>query len=142
MSLVVGTNSWVSLSEANTYFTTRIGTAGWDNLTTDAEKNSYLITAYNWIKYDPTFNVPADSTEEDVKKGQCEAALFLINHYEDYQRREAQIASGITKFNYSEWHEYLSESTKPRSIINFFASAGFYNGGVASTLLHDNSTIT
>jgi len=142
MALTIGTNSWISLSDAETFFSEHIGAAPWDALADDATKEKYLISAYRWVATDPMFDVPAASDSQNVKYGQCEAALFLINHYEEYQKRDAMQAAGITKFNYSEWHEYLGELTKPRSVVNYFTSAGFYSGGVAMTILKDPAILT
>ena len=80
MSITVGTDSWTSLADANTFFESHIGSSVWDDLS-DLDKEKYLKTAYRWIYYDSAFTVPAASSETAVKYGQCEAALFLINYY-------------------------------------------------------------
>jgi hypothetical protein len=130
MSITVGTDSWVTLAEANTYFESHIGSAPWDALT-ENEKEKYLKSAYRWIFYDNAFTVSAASTETGVKYGQCEAALFLINYYTEYDKHDAMGAMGIKKFRYSKRSEDLSEVKKPASVINYFSSLALYSGGVA-----------
>jgi hypothetical protein len=130
MSIVVGTNSWITLADADTYFTTHIGSDPWDALS-DANKEYYLVTAYNWIYYDSAFSVPAASTETAVKYGQCEAALYLISYYTDMKKHEAMIASGITSFEYGKRQEDLTQIKKPQIVINMFSSVALYNGGVS-----------
>jgi len=138
-TIVVGTNSWLTLAEAETYFESRINADDWNNLPDDNTKNQYLITAYNWLFYDPGFFAPASATEQAVKNGQCEAALFLAGYAEEYSKREALIASGVKDFTYSKWSETLGEVKKPDSVINYFISAGYYAGANAFVLTPDIS---
>jgi hypothetical protein len=126
-TIVVGTNSWLTLAEAETYFESRINSDSWNALS-EGDKNIYLITAYNWIFYDPGFFAPASATNSAVKNGQCEGALFLINYGEEYEKREALLASGVTEFKFSKWSEKLGEAKKPDSVTNYFISAGYYAG--------------
>ena len=140
MALTVGVNSWVTRAEADAYFDDRIDSDPWTSLSVE-NKDKYLITAYNWIKFDPMFVAPAGSTSQAVKNGQCEAALFLINYSLEYERRGALIASGVKKFQYSRWTENLGEITKPYAVINYFTSAGYYNGGVSMTIIKDSFRI-
>lgn len=129
-TIIVGTNSWLTLTEAETYFESRAQSDSWNALS-EGDKNIYLITAYNWLFYDPGFFAPASSTSQAVKNGQCEAALFLIDYGEEYNKREALIASGVKDFKYSKWSETLGETNKPDSVTNYFISAGYYVGGNA-----------
>lgn len=130
MALTVGTNSWISRADADTYFEDHIGSAPWDALS-DANKDKYLITAYRWIYYDSAFNVPASSSEAAVKYGQCEAALFLITYYSDFTKHEAIRASGIKSFRYGKRSEDLQDVKKPQIVIDMFSSVAMYNSGVA-----------
>lgn len=139
MSIVVGTNSWITLADADIYFSTRINSDTWDALT-DENKNKYLITAYNWIYYDSAFNVPASSTETAVKYGQCEAALYLITYSSDMSKHDAMIASGITRFKYGKREEDLGTVKKPKTVIDFFSSVGYYSGGVALFSVSNSET--
>ena len=130
MSITVGTDSWISLADAETFFASHIGATPWDALL-DNDKEKYLKTAYRWIYYDSAFSAPAASSETAVKYGQCEAALFLINYYSEYDKHEAMTAMGIKSFQYSKRSEDLTEVKKPASVIKYFSSVAFYSGGVA-----------
>lgn len=130
MSIAVGTNSWITLADADIYFSGHIGSNPWDVLS-ESDKEKYLISAYRWIYYDSAFNVPAASTESAVKYGQCEAALFLISYYTDYSKHEAMQAVGIKSFSYGKRSEDLMEVKKPQNVINMFSSVAMYNSGVA-----------
>lgn len=130
MSITVGTDSWVTLAEADTYFESHIASDPWDALS-DTNKEKYLKTAYRWIYYDSAFPVPAASTETAVKYGQCEAALFLISYYTDWSKHDALLASGVKKFKYGKRSEDLTDVKKPQIVINYFSSVALYDGGVA-----------
>lgn len=142
MALVVGINSWVTLVEAEAYFLDRIDIEKWNALADNPTKEKYLVSAYRWVYYDPDFIAPSSAIDEEVKIGQCEAALFLLNYSKEYDKRAALIQSGVKKFQYSRWTENLGEVKKPISVINPFAKIGYYNGGVSSALLVDDSTLT
>lgn len=135
-SIVVGTNSWVTLAEANAYFDTRINNFEWKKLSSENRK-IYLISAFYWLLYDSAILAPASATIDAVKFGQCEAAFFLIKYAEEHEKRDALISSGVKNFDYSKWSEDLTEITKPKSVVNYFSSAGYYAGangfGVVTT---------
>ena len=139
MAITVGTNSWITLADADIYFSSHIGSAPWDALS-DSEKEKYLITAYRWIYYDSAFNVPASSSEGAVKYGQCEAALYLISYYSDNSKREALIAGGVKRFQYGKREEDLTEVKKPQIVINMFSSVAMYNGGVSIFSVSNSET--
>lgn len=139
-SIIVGTNSWCTLSEAESYFATRIGSSAWSALSSDTEKEKYLISAYNWIRYDSAFSVTGDETLAPIKYGQCEGALFLASFYDEYMKREALIASGVTEFTYSKWSETLGETRKPESVTRFFQSLGLYSGSFGIAQCADSTT--
>ncbi len=104
MAIIVGTNSWLTEADADTYFTDRIKAS--DYWTDDAPDNSpALITAYKWLnsgKYD----FPDDATQA-MKDAQCEMAFFLLQHQPDLDLRmglQAQgvIAAGVVKERYKD----------------------------------------
>lgn len=142
MAIVVGTNSWLTLAEAEIYFSSRIGSAPWSALT-DGDKEKYLISAFYWLYYDSAFTAPSTATDDGVKFAQCEAALFLIVYADEYGKRDALIASGVKEFDYSKWREVLgAEVKKPAAVVNFMSAVGYYNGGIAMAILEDPSTST
>ena len=79
MSLTVGTNTWISLEDANIYMATRVG--AYKYWVTGAEKEAALITAYNQLNACGWFDFPTDIST-NMKNAQCEQALFLLIHQE------------------------------------------------------------
>ncbi len=144
MSLVVGTNSWVSVAEADTYFTDRVNASGWFSLddapaTPGADsKEVFLISAFYWLFDDPGFNLPLVSTDPIIQRAQEEAAFFLMNYSKNYSDREAKIASGVSKFNNSKWGEDLTEIKKPQVVLNILGSGSYSFQNSVVQLLPDD----
>ena len=111
MSIVVGQNSWVTLAEADTYFTDRIGTSSWFSLTDTPStpgadsKEGYLITAFNILIGSPDVSLSPSLTDDNVKKAQMEFALFLVQHYTEFDERSAAQSTGVSEFQYSKRKE-------------------------------------
>lgn len=93
MALTVGENSWVTVAEADTYFSSRLGSS--EHWCSGAEKETALITAYNQLNGCGLFSFPADVAQV-MKNAQCEQALFLLIHVEDIDRRKGLQAQGVT----------------------------------------------
>lgn len=132
MALVVGTNSWATRAEADTYLEDRVDSTSWFALADtpanpgEASKDSYLITAYFWLFNNPSYEISDDSSDPNVKNAQIEASLFLIKYQDGYEKREALIASGVKSFERSEWQEDLSNVSIPDRIHGMLI--GYYNG--------------
>jgi len=103
-TITVGTNSWVTEAQADTYMAARIkGSDYW----TDAASDNIpaLITAYNWLMAG-RFSLSASATAaQAIKDAQCEMALFLLQHQPDLDLRmglQAQgvVAAGVVKEKY------------------------------------------
>ena len=95
MSITVGTNSWISLADADIYMLTRIGaTRIWKEETTLPDKEAALVTAFNTIKSSGLWTMPAIATQ-NMKNAQCEMALFLMKHQEDADARGGLQAQGV-----------------------------------------------
>lgn len=95
MSIVVGTNSWVTLEYANTYFSTRLNAYVYWN--TAAAKEAALVTAFEFLMGCGLYSIAADSTDVAVKKAQCEMALFLLQHGADMDARKGIQAQGVSQ---------------------------------------------
>lgn len=93
MLLVVGTNTWVSLEDANIYMSTRLGASTFWN--TAAEKEAALVTAYNFLMASD-YDFPTDISNNMIM-AQCETALFLLQHQEDMDARMGLQAQGVTE---------------------------------------------
>lgn len=102
-TITVGTNSWVTEAEANTFMEGRIKAS--DYWTDSASDNiPALITAYKWLMACPKFSFPT-TIATTMKDLQCEMALFLLQHQPDIDLRmglQAQnvIEAGIVKEKY------------------------------------------
>jgi len=103
-SITVGTNSWVTVATANTYFEGRIH--GDDYWTDSASDNiPALITAYNWLNAGG-YSFPATPVQV-MKDAQCEMAFFLLQHQPDLDLRmglqvQGVIAAGVVKERYKD----------------------------------------
>ena len=125
MALVVGTNSWVSVAEADTYFTDRVGASDWFDLDESPatpganSKETFLISAFYWLFDDQGFNLPQVSDDPIIKRAQEEAALFLMKYSLSYEERQAKIAAGVERFKNSKWEEarLLNIDFSPPTII-------------------------
>ncbi|MFA5186617.1 MAG: hypothetical protein WC551_09095 [Patescibacteria group bacterium] len=95
-AIVVGTNSWVTEAEADTFFTTRFGASTYWLSGTD--KEGAIITAYNWLMGCPMFSLSASATApQAIKDAQCEMVLFLVIHQPDIDLRVGLQAQGVVK---------------------------------------------
>jgi hypothetical protein len=93
--LVIGTNSWTTVAEANTYMETRFGS--WEFWTDETNKEAALITAYNKIVNSGFFADLPDTANVGMKAAQCEMALFLCMEGGDINRRAGLQAQGVVQ---------------------------------------------
>jgi hypothetical protein len=136
LSLTVGTNSWVTLSEANTYLADKFNADAWSSLS-DSTKEKTLISAFWWIFNYPGVSIPKTSTAEKVKNAQIELAWWMYNYGLEYEKREALIAGGVTEFRLSKWMEKLSEQDLPKRILNILDDELVNLGGYFPTFDRD-----
>lgn len=114
MALVVGTNSWITVLEADDYFTNRIGSTDWFDLPEapanpgEDAKETMLVSAYYWLTQSSVLSLSADLTDANVKHAQAEAALFLLGHYSELDARRAAMYTGVTEFELSKRREKLN----------------------------------
>lgn len=111
MSIIVGTNSWVTIAEADTYLTTKVGSQEWFTLDDEPSdpgeesKESWLVSAYNYLINNCGYSIPSDSTDQNVKYAQIEFAYYLLRYSEEFEDRANSIAMGVTEFKASKWSE-------------------------------------
>ena len=104
MAITVGTNSWLTEAQANTYFDDRLRAS--DYWTDGADDNSpALITVFKWLNAGG-YSFPATAVQS-MKDAQCEMAFFLLQHQPDLDLRmglQAQgvIAAGVVKERYKD----------------------------------------
>lgn len=126
MALTVGTNSWVTVAEADTYFDERFGASAWAALP-NATKEQLLISAYRWIQAQSLFTIAASSTAEIVKQAQMETAWYMYKYWDQHEDRRALVAQGVTDFKISQFEETLSEVKFPGFISDMLED--FITGG-------------
>jgi len=93
--LVIGTNSWVTVAEADIYMETRFGS--WEFWTDETNKEAALVTAYNKIVNSGYFSDLPDTATTGIKAAQCEMALFLCMEGGDVLRRAGLQAQGVVQ---------------------------------------------
>ena len=81
--MIDSSNSWVTLDYANNYFRNKYGASFWESLS-NTDKEKLLITAKNFI-LQMGYSIPDDSTEEEVKKAQCETVQWYYEFYEQWK---------------------------------------------------------
>lgn len=115
--ITVGVNSWATVAEADTYFSTSYGRDAWGTFTT-ASKESLLITAFNVIRQSPVLNVPVSSTDELVKQAQYEMAWYIYGNWTTHQERESLYAQGVREFDISKFGEKLEAPQLPARVTS------------------------
>lgn len=136
MALVVGTNSYISVADANTYFEDRLDADEWINAD-DTVKAKALITATRSIDREPligkkysddqTLQFPrltdGASIPQIVKDACCEEALFLLQMTSYQKKREREHALGMVGASIGDASEYAQQSivqqkTKGRGVYS------------------------
>ena len=104
---------WLTTSEADTYFATRLGaSAFWASGTA---KTAALTTAQSFLENCGLFVFPTTAAQI-MKDAVCEQALFLLMHNTD--RRMGLRAQGVVKAGViKEEYKYQEEATAPLAPI-------------------------
>jgi hypothetical protein len=122
--LTVYSNTYVTLSQANDYLTSKYGASGWLSLSITIRKQ-LLISAYTWLVSE---GLSKTSTAELVQWAQMELAWWIYNYISEYEDREALIAGGVREFALSKWREKLEENGLPKRIFKLIADDINYGG--------------
>ena len=94
MAITIGTDSWVTLAEADTYFSERIGaSAYWTATLTEVDKEAALKTSYRQIN-SLSYSFPT-IISDSMKFAQCEQALMLAAFADEMFRRASLQAQGV-----------------------------------------------
>jgi hypothetical protein len=132
ITITVGTNSWVTLTEANDYLESQFGN-NWDSITSDDDKKKCLITAF-WLIYTwPDYSIPKTSTEENVKYAQIKLADWIYSNYSDWKEHGAMIAAGIKSFALPKWRETLIDQGLPFEVQSLLNDSLINSGGYFAT---------
>lgn len=128
MAVTVGVDSWVTAAEADSYFARRAGGAAWAAVSA-ADKESLIVTAFYWLLYDDAYSLTEASSNPAIKHAQLEAVWFLLNYREDYERRQALSAAGVSSMSSRVWSETLTGVKKPDAVAGALAKAGVSGRG-------------
>ena len=132
VTIVVGTNSWITLAEANAYIEEIPGSSDWTALT-NTVKSQYIITSYRKIYF--AFNIGA--VTDKLKYAQAKFAYWLSQYMTEWEKRQALYASGVRSFSLPGWSETLEAADIPEDIKNILSDSlkkGAYFGNVTRDL--------
>ncbi len=145
MALVVGQNSWVTVTEGNTYLTDRIDASNWFDLgdTGDpgaASKTTLLVSSFHWLMGAPSLDLSATLTGDNVKNAQIEGALFLLKYSKELEAKRAFLSFGGRTFRLSKrWESFdLNALTIPIHIIGMLQEYEGINRTVELSGHYDN----
>jgi len=135
MALVVGTNSWATVAEADSYLEDKINTEQWFALNDEStpsgsvSKSTLLTSAFWWLMGAPQLSLSASLSSDDVKHAQIEAAFFLFEHYDALNERRAAIFTGVENFDLSRRSERfkIDQLKIPDHIMGILSSYGVEN---------------
>lgn len=108
--MTVGTNSWVTVAEANLYLADKYGAGAWAGLT-DAVKEDLLITAFWAIYGSAEYTIAKTSTNELVKNAQIETAWHFYLYDAEIWKRLMLSGVGVIEFEISKFREKLTKGT-------------------------------
>lgn len=113
ITLTVGTNTWITLTEADNYQNEQFGRDAWPTYPVEIRKK-LLINAYNWIKRDGNYSI--STVTQKLKDAQAELAWWVYSNLSTWQKHETLIASGVTEFKISKFSENLSSMGLPKTV--------------------------
>ena len=92
LTLTIGTNTFVTLAETNSYLEGKIGAGNWFTLTDD-EKKQCLISSFRWLV---RLGVPRTASSTPVKEaGISMRSLVIIGRYKMTKIRVPSIGTLI-----------------------------------------------
>lgn len=134
--IIVGSNSYISLEEADSYMQEKFKPTGWFDLgysvrikalkeaTTSIDTLVFKGKKYD---YNQLLSFPRDITNGDipeaVKKATCEEALSLINDITspEYSRRIELQRQGVVEVKFGDSHEKYDGSGKHKTVLSKYA---------------------
>lgn len=134
MALIIGQNSWVTLTEAETYLTDKMEVEDWFTLSDSANpgavsKTTLLISAFYWLLNSAQVELSATLTDVFVKNAQIEAAWYLYQHNSALNNRQAAMSQGVEEFRLSRKREQLNikNLTIPSHILGMLKNYSVQN---------------
>jgi hypothetical protein len=125
--LIVGSNSWCTIAQADAYMDEIYDRSAWATLSNE-QKSRLLISAFRWINQQTDFSIPATSSAAKVLQAQYEAAWFIYKFFEAYEKRRALSAGGVSNYRILDFSETLNGVEFPifikEMLIDFAVSIG------------------
>lgn len=116
MPLVIGTNTWVTVAQADAYFLYKDTAAAWAALS-NSQKESYLVTAYRIINSLSSLTI--STVTQKLKDAQCELAWYRYKYGSESDKREALASQGVKRFKVSQFEEELTKGGIPDYIMEY-----------------------
>lgn len=117
MALVVGTNTWATIAQADEYLTTRMGSGKWFDLPEspanpgEESKETFLVMAFNILVNKGGFSLIPELTDTNVIYAQSEMAFQLFSDLETFEDGADIMNKGLKSFKLSQWQEeYFANS--------------------------------
>ena len=128
LTLTVGTNTWVTLAEANSYMAAKWGAESWSEMSAENRKK-LLIHAYNWINRLSNYSFGSTITT-NMKYAQIELSWYVYENNDGHKKHEALNAQGVKEFDISKFSEKLTGKTElPQTVKDLLADYDLYSGG-------------
>jgi hypothetical protein len=104
MSLTVGTNSWCTVAEADSFLNDWYGASSWASLS-NTVKEMLLVTAFWKIYGNSKYTIAKSETDENVKNAQIITAFYIYENNASIKKRLALQGQGVTEFEVSKFRE-------------------------------------
>ena len=126
-TIVVNTNSWVTIAESETYLDEKLGADAWASLS-DEEKTQSLISAFRWINRATNYSIGV--VTDNLKYAQMELAFYIYEYSESHRKHEALIAQGVDSFRISKFWEASSGKIElPQTVKDLLSDYDLYTAG-------------
>jgi len=126
ITLTVNTNTWITLIEANTYFSGKYGTEAWETLPNETRKR-LLISAYKWINRLPDYTI--STITQNLKDAQGELAWYIYTYNDTHKKHQDLYASGVRDFRISKFTEKLDKPQLPDIVQDLLDEYNMNAGG-------------
>lgn len=137
MAITVGTNSWITQAEADSYMAQKYGADAWAGLS-GAVKEQLIVSAFRFIKYSGEVSVADSASSDAVKSAQSETAWYLYKFGEEHEKRSALSSQGVKSFRLDDWSETLSKTGLPEIVRKILDDFLVGEGGYFPVLEREN----
>ena len=106
-TIIVGTNSWITLAEADAYLDNKFEADNWTAAVQNYREQA-IITSFWRIYGSSEYTISKASTDENVKNAQAETAYFILTYNSELSKRSALQATGVKSHSISKFSELYS----------------------------------